>query len=741
MNRKTSVRRLFTSFAAAIVAAVSPAVGESSVPYVCSPLVSANGSDGASVNTGYMLKPTSRIEVDFQFTDTPKDVLFGAWGDTKSDAVPQLRAAFWISAGTFRFILSDTRLDSRDTTVVADTARHVAVIDVLNHKCWLQDVNGGLQGVKIDFPECSNVSDWPISLFAGSKNAAGDGNQHVKARIYSVKIYEDDALVHELVPCLKGRDAGFKDEKAGGFLYGQGKYELACGGDGVKTIPDDGYLQSSGSQYFNTGYHMNPASRIEVDFQYPSAPNGNLLFGAYGDIGMSAFFWNDGSPKQYKFQVKDGGYAGAANLNTGVYCSDTNRYTAVIDVPARNCRLVRNGYVRSDLSVAASYTLDNTATRPIVLFGGAKDDAGNGNQPVSARIYSARIYEKQQDGTYVLQKEFVPYVKDGAAGFMETQGGVFTAIGGIIAGGNIDSDRCSYVENNGSTVLNLGYKANMSSRIEVDYQCMEPSVNSRLIFGAWSDGTLRYTCWNNANLVKFIFHGKSSSDPQYADSGYVPDALRHTAILDMKNQHIYYITGGVTNYSRAANANTFDPGDEAFPMGVFGTISNDAGTSCNASMTSHSRIYAVRIYENGDQEPKHEFLPYADGSTVSLYDVKTGHVAAKVSSTMAEPTIGGMGVDGAERWLVTPMDATVGRTRLTTLSAAAAGAVRYRWTRNGEVIAGETGCELPVAWRHAKKADVYAVTPIYSVCGVEIEGAPVSAEVTNEPVGLVITVQ
>lgn len=135
----------------------------------------ANGADGASVNTGYMLKPTSRIEVDFQFTDAPKDVLFGAWGDTKSDAVPQLRAAFWVYSGTFRFILSDTRFDSRDTTVLIDTARHVAVIDVLNHKCWLQDVNGELQGVKIDFPACSNVSDWPISLFAGSKNAAGDG--------------------------------------------------------------------------------------------------------------------------------------------------------------------------------------------------------------------------------------------------------------------------------------------------------------------------------------------------------------------------------------------------------------------------------------------------------------------------------------------------------------------------------------------------------------------------------------
>ena len=742
MKRTTSVRRLFTRFAAALVAVVSPAVAEADVPYICSPTVSANGAEGASVNTGYMLKPTSRIEVDFQFTDAPKDVLFGAWGDTKSDAVPQLRAAFWVSSGTFRFILSDTRLDSRDTTALIDTARHVAVIDVLNHKCWLQDVNGELQGVKIDFPACSNVSDWPISLFAGSRNAAGDGNQHVKARIYSVKIYENDDLVHDLVPCLKGRDAGFYDKKADGFLYGQGKYDLVCGGDGVKTISDDGYLQSSGSQYFNTGYMLKPTSRIEVDFQYPNAATANFLFGTYGDdSGINAFMWNDGNPKRYKFHLKDGAYAGAANLNTGIDCSDTNRFTAVMDIAARTCSMLRNGYERWSGTVASDYTLNNDGTWPLVLFGSAKSAAGDGKSGVSARIYSTRIYEKQQNGTYVLQKEFVPYVKDGAAGFRETQGGAFTAIGGIIAGGNIDSDRCSYVENDGSTVLNLGYKANMASRIEVDYQCMEPSVNSRLIFGAWSGGSLRYTCWNNANLVKFIFHGKSSADPQYADSGYVPDALRHTAILDMKNQHIHYLTGSVTNYSRAANADTFDPGDEAYPMGVFGTISNEAGTGCNSTMTSHTRIYSVRIYENGEPEPKHEFLPYVNGSTVSLYDVKTGHVATKVMSTMAEPTIGGMGVDGAERWLVAPQNVTVGRTRIATLSAAAAGAIKYRWALNGEVIAGETDCELPVAWRYAKKPDVYTVTPIYSVCGVEIEGAPLSAEVTNEPVGLVVTIQ
>ena len=690
-----------------------------------------------NVNIGYCMKPVSRIEVDFQFTDTPTHVVFGAWGDTGSSAAPQLRTAFWINGGTYQFILSDTKFDSRDTTVAIDTERHVAVIDVLNHKCRLQTVNGELEGKEIDFPACSKQSDWPVSLFGSSKNAAGDGNQHVQAKIYSVKVYENDVLVHDFVPCMKGRDAGFYDEKTGDFRYGTGQYELVCGGDGVKTIPDDGYLQSrsSGSQYFNTDYKMNPNSRIEVDFQYPNAATtGGLLFGSWKkeSDGMSAFMWNNGTPMQYEFQVKDGGYAGAANLLTGVYCSDTNRFTAVIDVPARNCRLLRNGYVRANHTVSSAYTLNNTATCPMVLFGGAEDETGTGSQFVSARIYSAKIYEKQQNGTYEIVKEFVPYVKDGMAGFLEKQTGVFKEVDGISYGGNIKRDRCSYIENDGATVLNLNYYANMKSRIEVDYQCLNPTA-TKVIFGAWERGQPRYCCWNNgSHEVIFNFSGVSGNARQ-SGTGETADDKRHTAVVDLKNHALAYITGGVTNnvaVNASAQFNTTDISTD--PMGVFSGINNG-----NTSMVSTSRIYAVRIYE--DDELVHEFLPYTDGTTVSLKDAKTGHVAARVKDTMKWPTIYGVGVDGAERWIVEPEDTTVNVFGSVTLRAVAAGAVkRYRWTKNGETVEGGANGELTVAWHHGSAPDIYAVTAVYSVAGAEVVGEPKTVEVTNEPQGLMI---
>ena len=688
-----------------------------------------------NVNIGYCMKPVSRIEVDFQFTATPKDVVFGAWGVPGSSAAPQLRTAFWISGGTYQFILSDSKFDSRDTTVAIDTERHVAVIDVLNHKCRLQTTDGTLEGSEIVFSACSKTSDWPVSLFGSSKNAAGDGNQHVQAKIYSVKVYENDMLVHDFVPCMKGRDAGFYDEKTGEFRYGKGQCELVCGGDGVKTIPDDGYLQSSGSQYFNTDYKMNPNSRIEVDFQYPEMPSRYYLFGAWSDksgYGLSALCWNNGG--YYSFVLKDNGYA---ETKSTVSCADTNRFTAVIDVASNVCQIVRNGYVRFEKTVTACTT---TAQCPVILFGGYTMDNAI-ERFVSARIYSAKIYEKQQNGTYEIVKEFVPYVKDDTAGFLEKQTGVFKAVDGISCGGSIESDRCSYIENDGATVLNLDYKPiREKSRVEVDYQCLNPTMN-KLIFGAWQRGTLMYCFWNNNGNIYYIFEGNGQNSHQSTPSPAIAaDTARHTSIIDFKNLALYYVTEGVTNnipVNATARATFEDTTADVAqdPMGVFGGINNG-----NTSMVSTSRIYAVRIYE--DDELVREFLPYTDGTTVSLKDAKTGHVAAKVKDTMKWPTICGVGVDGAERWIVEPKDATVNVSGSVTLKAVAAGAVvRYKWTKNGETVEGGANGELEVAWHHGSAPDIYAVTAVYSVAGAEVDGEPKTVEVTNEPQGLMIIVR
>ena len=101
-----------------------------------------------------------------------------------------------------------------------------------------------------------------------------------------------------------------------------------------------------------------------------------------------------------------------------------------------------------------------------------------------------------------------------------------------------------------------------------------------------------------------------------------------------------------------------------------------------------------------------------------------------------------MGVDGGgSAFVVAPQNAVVGVNKTAALTAYAPGAVSYRWTKDGVRIEGATGGSLTVAWEKAPRQSVYAVTPVYSVNGKAVDGAPVAATVENLPRGMIFYIR
>ena len=706
-------------------------------------LSNGHGGTGVGVNTGYHMTLKSRIEVDFQYPETPTDMsLFGAWGIAGgATANPKLRTLFWNSGGKFQFILKDDVYESKSTGVNLDAARHTAVIDVPNLKCWMQNANGDVEGSVLSFAACTNTASlWPVVLFGCANDATGKGNQHVTAKIYSVKIYETENgatdLVHYLVPAMKGDAAGFYDNKTGSFLYGSGVNNLACYGQGVKIVNDDGYLETpssnNGSNHisFNTGYFMKPESRIEVDYQWLGTPK-DLLFGAWDDGAvLRSGFWINAN--YFSFMLGEGSFR---SYGTTIY-KDNHRHTAIIDAKNRGFRLMQpsgnvewSGYMDTN-----TYACAQNAQWPVVLFGAANNASGAGKQWSYARIFSAKIYEND-----VLVTNFEPHVQGTSVGFMEKKSGTFKAISGINYGGKVEGlpstgSKDAYIENDGNTVLSLGCKPNMRSRVEVDYQCLNPTEN-KLIFGAWNRGTLMYCCWNNNGKLQFIFEGNGQSSHQSIPN-ITSDTARHTAVIDFKNIALAYITGGVTN-SITVNATakaTFEDNTEDVatdPIGIFGGVNGTA-----VSMPSLSRIYSVRIYE--DEVLTHEFLPGGSGSAVGLYDLKTGAMATKVVASSANPKMEGFGVDGSgATFYVQPQGCEVPTRRTATLTAFAAGAYSYQWYADGVAIPGETGMSYTVDWRSTKETVSYTVRACFNAAGTYfVESDP--AAVTFASLGMTI---
>ncbi|MBO7686159.1 MAG: hypothetical protein J6V72_07250, partial [Kiritimatiellae bacterium] len=613
----------------------STVVGKSALLLACVASLGASGdnapyiqSDGANtVNLGYFASKKTKIEVDFQFVELVKnyDTVFGYYGN---DNTFLLYAPLNDSlAGTFKFSAKDGGYSGLELSprVSIDLARHKAVIDMPNRHVAMYAADGSLQG-EADFPSAwtiDNTSDWPVILFGSCTDAHGSARygRCAKVRIYGTKIYETDngqqSLVHDLVPCLKGENAGLYDNATTTFFGGHGSSgELVAGGEGIMTIPEDGYVESPSDNYaskhltFNTGYYMKSNSWLAVDYQWLGTPK-DLLFGAW-DAGakLSTAFWiNSGFAFLYK---ADGGYATYPSI-----AKDNYRHTAIIDARDGSFRLLnRSGFVQ--WSGTSGTNGINNAAWPIVLFGAASDSAGTGKQWTYARIFSAKFYEGDNPNPV---KEFVPFSNHGVVGFKEMVSGTFYPATGMSGGGAIASEgrADAYVESTGSTCLNLGYKANMKSRIEVDFLSL--GSYGKCLCGAWSAGNIRYTFWNSnvsghAGKWSFIFHGKNSADPQYV-TDLDEDRERHTVVMDMKNLRLSVVTGGVTNWTRSATADTFNASDESScPMGIFGNISNVDGTTY--SMQGKACIYSVRIYE--DDVLKHQFLPCKDGATVSLYD-------------------------------------------------------------------------------------------------------------------------
>ena len=703
-------------------------------------------SDGANtVNVGYFASKKTKIEVDFQFTELAKnhDTVFGHYGN---DLTFLLYAPLSDSlTGTFIFSAKDGGYTGIQLTprVAIDLARHKAVIDMPNRHVAMYAADGSLQG-QADLTSSwtiENTSNWPLVLFGSSQDVNGGVRQCVWARIYGVKVYETDngqqSLVHDLVPCLKGENAGFYDNVTTTFFGGHGSSGgLVAGGEGIMTISEDGYIESpadnNASKHlsFNTGYYMKSNSWLAVDYQWLGTPK-DLLFGAWRDNAkLCTAFWINASRFSFLFKP-DGGYASFAS---GV-APDNYRHVAIIDARNKNFRLLnRSGFVQWS-GASTDATPNNNAAWPIVLFGSAKDAAGTGEQWSYARIFSAKFYEGDNPDPV---KEFIPFSNHGVVGFKETVSGTFYPTAGMAGGGAIAStgQTDAYLESAGTACLNLGYKANMKTRIEMDF--MSLGSNSKCLCGAWTGGDLRYTFWSNGSgKWAFIFHGKNSSDPQYVTDLY-EDQERHTVVMDMKSQRMSVVTGGVTNWTKSATADTFNATDESsYPMGLFGHISNAAGTTYG--MQAKMCVYSVRIYE--DDVLKHEFLPCKDGATVSLYDTVDKTCAARAKASDPWPVIGGKGVEGEERWLVEPQqDATLKVNGSVTLKALAVGAVSYKWTCNGEAVTGGTDGELDVEWRKADTPDVYVVTPVYSVLGVETDGtATATATISHLSRGLVIS--
>lgn len=207
-------------------------------------------------------------------------------------------------------------------------------------------------------------------------------------KLYSCKIYDNGTLIRDYVPCKDPSGAVGLYDLTGEQFYGNGGTGVFYAGPPVVTLPEGYtqlmYLESSGTQYINTGFTPNQDARIQLDCERTAANATDHFFGVRtGNSASSAFafyIYNSGWRWAYNNATASG-----TGPDIGRYFIDANKNITTI-----------NG----DTTLTGTYG-SFTAAAAAPLF--AMLSAPSGISYGSFRLYSCRIYNNG-----LMVRDFIP---------------------------------------------------------------------------------------------------------------------------------------------------------------------------------------------------------------------------------------------------------------------------------------------------------------------------------------------
>lgn len=674
------------------------------------------------VDTGLILDGRSRIEFDYAQTTDLQTYLFGAGGSGQADT---LVFGGFVSPG-IGFNCQDVDANTKFVGIDMSYARRTLTIDAKNGRTIV--ATAGYTNTVCTFDTARTFTTKYSLLLMGGRWKASF-NAVTPMRLYGCRIYRDDVLVRDYVPCVSGGIAGLKDQVGGSFVSAGTYTRFACGGDILREA-GDGYIENTAldRQYIDTGLKLDGQSCVEYDFALTTTSQ-SYLFGiggeASGYLSLGAY-----ATSVIGVNCKDGG---SDNLSTGVTPSYTRR-TLILD--AKNSKAI---VLTAEDATNAVVNLTNTHVcdmKETFLLMGCRWGGGNTLHDMAPhRLYGCRIRKNGE-----LVRNYVPFVKNGVPGLRDTLNGGFVTYAGknamLKCGGLIETDGSdsAYLESSGFQAIETGYVPNKNTKLVCDYQLVCASSEQDRVYGSMSDKMCaELYIQGGCNTLALGYNS------YYAGGGWkcvnqacVADLARHQVTLDLA-RGVWSVDGGA---ERALDA--IEEGTDAAKVATLWLFAKHSWY--NYGNFSRARIYSFEIYEAGVL--KHRYLPYSFNGTVGLKDTMTGDTFTdEMKSTTPFRIAGcGCGADNAA-FAVSPSDAEAPYGGTTTLSAFAPGALSYQWYCDGEALDGETNMTCVVPWKRLGPDRSYVVKAAFDVYGVVTEVSSAAATVVNERHGALLIVR
>lgn len=345
------------------------------------------------IDTGIKPNQDTQVTAKLMLLGSTTAYLFGARGDSE-EGYNNRYGILYTSDHLFR---SDYNTGN-GPSFSPDLKLNVAyTIDKDKNVCSMGDFT-------VTSPE--GVFQSPYNMFIGCVNEGGSPAYYASIRIYAFSVAENDELVREYVPCISpSGEIGLYDLQAGEFFDNAGSGKFMAGST-LNSLPSGykqlEYIQSTGTQYINTGFQPNQNTRVTATAYLTPSDAGTWLFGARNASSDSAF-----------------GFLSHGNAYRSDYNTDQNKtipatYSDPFEIDKNKNQTQINGETEATSSVGTFQ-----CNYPLILF--ANNTGGSISGRGSGKIYQLSIYD---NGTMV--RMFIPCINpDGEIGLYDAANGQF----------------------------------------------------------------------------------------------------------------------------------------------------------------------------------------------------------------------------------------------------------------------------------------------------------------------------
>lgn len=356
------------------------------------------------------------------------------------------------------------------------------------------------------------------------------------------------------------------------------------------------YIQSSGTQYINTGF--NPKGTTKVVFDFQMVNQGTSQQGVFGSRpGTSGRFT--------VFTGQSGTSDLQVDYNTEQTLASVSNPITGLNVNDRTVIEVSNSLIINGNTIKTVSAVSFTSTYSLFLF--ANNNVGTAQIPGTLKLYSCQIYD---NGTLV--RDFIPCKNvDGTVGLWDDVNGVFYGNAGTgtftegpvvaIAVDSLEITELEYIQSSGTQFIDSGFIPNQDTRIKVECAFVPSTTDTRFLLGSRSAA-------NSNEFQIATSKGYYRTDYNKTHSNLSNTSYGNEKFYIDKNKNVTNLNN---EYSATATYSSFSCPVNLY---IFGT--NNNGSFYNGAT---ARVYTCRIYDNGTLIRDYIAAKLSDG-TVGLYD-------------------------------------------------------------------------------------------------------------------------